>query len=29
VLGVALVIDLAGHGGTYYHRNRIPYRRSL
>lgn len=28
VLGVALLIDLAGHGGTYRHRNRIPYRRS-
>ena len=28
VLGIALVIDLAGHGGTYRHRNRIAYRRS-
>jgi hypothetical protein len=28
VLGVALLIDLAGHGGSYRHRNRIPYRRS-
>jgi len=26
VLGVALLIDLAGHGGSYRHRNRIPYR---
>jgi hypothetical protein len=24
VLGVALVIDLAGHGGTYRHRSRVP-----
>ena len=24
VLGVALLIDLAGHGGSYHHRNRIP-----
>ncbi len=24
VLGVALLIDLAGHGGSYRHRNRIP-----
>ena len=30
VLVVALVIDLAGHGGTYRHRNRISgYRRRL
>jgi len=29
VIGVGLLIDLAGHGGSYYHRNRIPiYRRS-
>ena len=28
VLGVGLLIDLAGHGGTYRHRNRISYRRS-
>jgi hypothetical protein len=28
VLGGALLIDLAGHGGSYRHRNRIPYRRS-
>jgi hypothetical protein len=28
VLAVALLIDLAGHGGSYRHRNRIPYRRS-
>jgi hypothetical protein len=28
VLGVAFLIDLASHGGTYYHRSRIPYRRS-
>jgi hypothetical protein len=28
VLGVALLIDLAGHGGSYRHSNRIPaYRR--
>ena len=27
VLGIALVIDLAGHGGTYRQRNRITYRR--
>jgi hypothetical protein len=28
VLGVALLIDLAGHGGSYRHRRRIPaYRR--
>ena len=28
VLVVALMVDLAGHGGSYYHRNRIPaYRR--
>jgi hypothetical protein len=28
VLGVAFLIDLAGHGGSYRHRNRIPgYRR--
>jgi hypothetical protein len=29
VLGIGLLIDLAGHGGSYYHRNRIPYRRNL
>jgi hypothetical protein len=29
ILGVALLIDLAGHGGSYRHRNRIPYRRSV
>ena len=29
VLGIALLIDLAGHGGSYHHRNRVPvYRRS-
>jgi hypothetical protein len=29
VLGVAFLIDLAGHGGGYRHRDRIPlYRRS-
>jgi hypothetical protein len=28
VLGFALLIDLAGHGGTYRHRNRVSYRRS-
>ena len=29
VLGLGLVIDLAGHGGGYRHRDRIPvYRRS-
>jgi len=28
VLGIALLIDLAGHTGTYRHRRRIPYRRS-
>jgi hypothetical protein len=28
VLVGAFLIDLAGHGGTYRHRNRIPYRRS-
>jgi hypothetical protein len=27
VLGVALLIDLVGHGGSYRHRNRIPIRR--
>jgi len=28
-IGIALLVDLAGHGGGYYHRNRIPrYRRS-
>jgi hypothetical protein len=27
VLGVALLIDLAGHGGTYRHRGRVMYRR--
>jgi hypothetical protein len=27
VLGVGLLIDLAGHGGGYYHRHRIPRRR--
>ncbi len=26
VLGVAFLIDLAGHGGSYHHRNRIPRR---
>jgi len=25
VLGVALVIDLAGHGGSYHHRHRLPF----
>ncbi len=24
ILGVALLVDLAGHSGTYRHRNRIP-----
>jgi hypothetical protein len=29
VLGAAFLIDLAGHGGSYRHRNRIPgYRRN-
>jgi hypothetical protein len=29
VLGVAFLIDLAGHGGGYHHRNRVPvYQRS-
>lgn len=29
VLGVALLVDLAGHGGSYHHRSRLPgYRRS-
>lgn len=28
VLGIALLIDLVGHGGTYRHRGRIPFRRS-
>ncbi|MGB8644816.1 MAG: hypothetical protein WCF84_06235 [Anaerolineae bacterium] len=27
ILGVALLIDLAGHGGSYRHRNRIPVSR--
>ena len=27
VLGIALLIDLAGHGGSYRHRSRIRYRR--
>jgi hypothetical protein len=27
VLGGALLIDLAGHGGSYRHRNRFSYRR--
>jgi hypothetical protein len=27
VIGVALLVDLAGHGGSYRHRNRIPTRR--
>jgi hypothetical protein len=26
VLGVAFLIDLASHGGTYYHRSRIRMR---
>ena len=26
VLAVALVIDLAGHGGSYHHRHHIPIR---
>jgi hypothetical protein len=30
VLAAAVVIDLAGHGGSYYHRNRVPsFRRRL
>ena len=29
VLGVAVLFDLAGHGGSYHHRNRLPsFRRS-
>jgi hypothetical protein len=28
VLGIAFLLDLAGHGGTYRHRNRIRYRRN-
>ncbi len=28
VLGVALLIDLAGHGGSYRHRRRIPFLRT-
>ena len=28
VLGIALLVDLAGHGGSYRHRNRFPSRRS-
>jgi hypothetical protein len=27
VLGVGLLVDLAGHGGTYRHRSRFSYRR--
>jgi hypothetical protein len=28
IMAIALIIDLAGHGGSYYHRNRFPaYRR--
>ena len=27
VLGIAFLIDLAGHGGSFRHRNRIPVRR--
>lgn len=27
VLGIAFLVDIAGHGGSYYHRNRISYRR--
>ena len=27
ILGVAFLIDIAGHGGSYRHRNRIQYRR--
>lgn len=26
ILAVGLLIDLAGHGGTYHHRNRFPRR---
>ncbi len=29
ILGVALLVDLAGHGGSYRHRGRIPYRRGV
>jgi hypothetical protein len=25
VIGIALLFDLAGHGGSYYHRDRISY----
>jgi len=28
VLGVALLVDLAGHGGSYRHASRISYRRN-
>jgi hypothetical protein len=29
VLGVAFLVDMAGHSGSYYHRNRFPsYRRN-
>jgi hypothetical protein len=28
ILGVALLVDLAGHGGSYRHRNRFAYRRA-
>lgn len=28
VLGVALLVDLVGHSGSYYHRNRITYQRT-
>jgi len=29
VVGVAFLIDIAGHGGGYYHRDRVPgYRRN-
>ncbi|MCL4562093.1 MAG: hypothetical protein M1281_15965 [Chloroflexi bacterium] len=28
VLGIALLVDLAGHGGTYRHRNRLSRQRS-
>lgn len=27
VLGIAFLVDLAGHGGSYRHRNRVSYRR--
>lgn len=28
LLGIAFLVDLTGHGGTYRHRNRMAYQRS-